>query len=155
MALRAAPSLCCPSGSDTVEGVTHGYIRHGTTRPCFAALSSVLTRRAGSSPSARRATAIQEFLSFLKHIDANVPPDLDIHLGPSTTVQHPQACQGHSLARGPSPEDQDPLHPHLLRPGRNQVEIWFNIIGPRRPSAAAPSPPITQLKEKILRFTDH
>ena len=71
---RTQPLL--PLGLGYVEGVTHGYIRHGTTT-LFAALD-VATGRvlAQCRPRHRH----QEFLGFLKHIDANVPPDLDIHL---------------------------------------------------------------------------
>ena len=71
---RTQPLL--PLGLGYVEGVTHGYIRHGTTT-LFAALD-VATGQilAQCKPRHRH----QEFLSFLKHIDANVPPDLDVHL---------------------------------------------------------------------------
>ncbi len=71
---RTQPML--PLGLGYVEGVTHGYVRHGTTN-LFAALD-VATGRviAQCKPRHRH----QEFLSFLRHIDANVPPDLDVHL---------------------------------------------------------------------------
>ena len=68
-------SPCCllPLGLGYVEGVAHGYIRHGTTTP-FAALD-VATGRVLAQCKARHRH--QEFLSFLRHIDANVPPGLD------------------------------------------------------------------------------
>jgi putative transposase len=55
-------------GLGYVEGITHDYVRHGTTT-LFAAMDiasgQVLTQ---CKPRHRH----QEFLSFLKHIDANV-----------------------------------------------------------------------------------
>lgn len=63
-------------GLGYVEGVTHDYVRHGTTT-LFAALDiasgRVLTRCA---PMHRH----QEFLQFLKQIQQNVPTHFDIHL---------------------------------------------------------------------------
>lgn len=65
-----------PMGLGYVEGVTHDYVRHGTTT-LFAALdiatSMVFT---DCKPRHRH----QEFLSFLKRIDAAVPAHLDVHL---------------------------------------------------------------------------
>ena len=64
---RTQPVL--PMGLGYVEGITHDYVRHGTTT-LFAALDiangSVLTQ---CKPQHRH----QEFLSFLRHIEANVP----------------------------------------------------------------------------------
>jgi putative transposase len=71
---RTQPML--PMGFGYVEGVTHDYKRHGTTT-LFAALNildgSILAQ---CKPRHRH----QEFLSFLRHIEANVPAELDIHL---------------------------------------------------------------------------
>lgn len=71
---RTQPLLLLSLGY--VEGVTHGYVRHGTTT-LFAALD-VATGQvlAQCKPRHRH----QEFLAFFAHIDANVPPDLDVHL---------------------------------------------------------------------------
>ena len=71
---RTQPLL--PMGFGYVEGVTHDYKRHGTTT-LFAALD-VLTGQvlAQCKPRHRH----QEFLSFLRAIEAAVPPDLDMHL---------------------------------------------------------------------------
>jgi putative transposase len=71
---RTQPVL--PMGLGYVEGVIHNYVRHGTTF-LFAALDlasgQVLTR---CQPRHRH----QEFLQFRKDIEANEPPELDIHL---------------------------------------------------------------------------
>ena len=65
-----------PMGLGYVEGVTHDYIRHGTTT-LFAALDvatgEVITQ---CKPRHRH----QEFLGFLRQIEKSVPGDLDIHL---------------------------------------------------------------------------
>lgn len=71
---RTQPML--PMGLGYVEGVTHDYKRHGTTT-LFAALDVLHgTIIAQCKPRHRH----QEFLGFLRTIEANVPQDLDIHL---------------------------------------------------------------------------
>ena len=83
---RSQPLL--PLGLGYAEGVTHDYKRHGTTT-LFAALDvatgEVLTQ---CKPRHRH----QEFLQFLRHIDANVPTDLDVHL--IVDAQHHGALGG-------------------------------------------------------------
>ena len=108
-------------GLGYVEGVTHDYIRHGTTT-LFAALDvatgQVLAR---CKPRHRH----QEFLQFLKHIDANVPPELDVHLVVDNYSTHKHAKVKRWLAARPR------YHMHFTptySPWLNQVEIWFNII---------------------------
>ena len=70
---RTQPML--PMGFGYVEGVTHDYVRHGTTT-LFAALN-VLNGAilATCKPRHRH----QEFLSFLREIDKAVPEGLDVH----------------------------------------------------------------------------
>ncbi len=142
---RTQPLL--PLGLGYVEGVTHGYLRHGTTT-LFAALD-VATGRvlAQCKPRHRH----QEFLGFLKHIDAHVPPDLDIHLVVDNYGTHKHARVKRWLAARPR------YHLHFTptyASWLNQVEIWFHIITQqaiRRGSFAS----VTQLKAKIRHFTDH
>src|SRR5215469_7694765 len=71
---RAQPML--PLGLGYVEGMTHDYRRHGTTT-LFAALDAangkVLTP---CRPRHRH----QEYLSFLREIEKNVPENLDVHI---------------------------------------------------------------------------
>jgi len=71
---RTQPLL--PMGLGYVEGVTHDYIRHGTTT-LFAALDIATGQVLTSCKNRHRH---QEYLQFLKQVDANVPPDLEIHL---------------------------------------------------------------------------
>ena len=142
---RTQPLL--PLGLGYVEGVTHGYTRHGTTT-LFAALDIATGQvLAQCKPRHRH----QEFLGFLKHIEANVPPDLDVHLVVDNYSTHKHARVKRWLA------DRPRYHLHFTptySSWLNQVEIWFNIItrqAIRRGSFAS----VTQLKERILRFTDH
>ena len=141
---RTQPLL--PLGLGYVEGVTHGYIRHGTTT-LFAALDvatgQVLTQ---CKPRHRH----QEFLSFLRHIDANVPGDLDVHLVVDNYGPHKHAKVKRWIAARPG------YHIHFTptySSWLNQVEIWFNIITQkaiRRGSFSS----VTELKDKIRHFTD-
>ena len=141
---RTQPLL--PLGLGYVEGVTHGYIRHGTTT-LFAALD-VATGQilAQCKPRHRH----QEFLSFLKHMDANVPPDLDVHLVVDNYSTHKHVKVKRWLAARPR------YHIHFTPTYSswiNQVEIWFNIITQkaiRRGSFSS----VRQLVDKIRYFTD-
>jgi hypothetical protein len=69
-------------GLGYIEGVTHDYVRHGTTT-LFAALDiancTVITQ---SQPRH------QEFLTFLRHIDKNVPEELELHLVLDNDASH-------------------------------------------------------------------
>lgn len=141
---RTQPLL--PLGLGYVEGVTHGYIRHGTTS-LFAALDiasgQVLTQ-------CKRRHRHQEFLAFLKHIDQNVPPDLDIHLVVDNYATHKHAKVKRWLGARPRYHiHYTPTYSSWI----NQVEIWFNIITQkaiRRGSFSC----VGELVDKIQRFTD-
>jgi len=116
---RTQPVL--PLGLGYVEGVTHDYVRHGTTT-LFAALDiasgKVLTQ---CKPRHRH----QEFLSFLRHIDNNVPGDLDIHLIIDNYATHKHAKVRTWLAARPRYHvHYTPTYASWL----NQVERWFGLI---------------------------
>ena len=116
---RTQPLL--PLGLGYVEGVTHNYIRHGTTT-LFAALEiasgKVLTQ---CKPRHRH----QEFLQFLKYIDRNVPDDLDIHLVIDNYSTHKhEKVKRWIAARGRYHVHYTPTYASWL----NQVEIWFGIL---------------------------
>jgi hypothetical protein len=71
---RTAP--CLPVLPATPARMTHGYVRHGTTSPFAAkdiASGSVIALH-------DRRHRHQEFLRFLKLIDAAVPSGLELHL---------------------------------------------------------------------------
>jgi putative transposase len=116
---RTQPVL--PMGVGYVEGVTHDYVRHGTTT-LFAALDiatgKVLT-------SCKRRHRHQEYLQFLKQIDENVPENLEIHLVVDNYATHKHAKIKRWLAAHPRYQvHYTPTYASWL----NQVEIWFKII---------------------------
>ena len=116
---RTQPVL--PMGLGYVEGITHDYIRHGTTT-LFAALDIATGQILAQCKKRHRH---QEFLRFLKHIDANVPEDLDIHLVVDNYSTHKHTKVKRWLAVHPRYQvHYTPTYSSWL----NQVEIWFNII---------------------------
>ena len=119
---RTQPLL--PIGLGYVEGVTHDYTRHGTTT-LFAALDMQSGEILSQCKARHRH---QEFLAFLRHIDAHVPPDLDLHLVLDNygTHRHPRVKAW--LARRPR------YHLHFTptyASWLNQVERWFGLITQR------------------------
>ena len=139
---RTQPVL--PMGLGYVEGVTHQYVRHGTLT-LFAALDlesgQVITQ-------CKKRHRHQEFLQFLKHVDANVPKKFDIHLVVDNYATHKHAKIRNWIAARPRYHiPYTPTYSSWL----NQVEIWFNIITQkaiRRGSFRNTK----QLREKIDRF---
>jgi putative transposase len=119
---RTQPML--PMGFGYIEGVTHDYERHGTTT-LFAALNvldgSVLAQ---CKPRHRH----QEFLAFLRHIEANVPTKLDIHLIVDNYATHKHPKVRAWLARRPRWRLHfTPTYASWL----NQVERFFALITQR------------------------
>ena len=119
---RTQPLL--PLGLGYVEGVTHDYVRHGTTT-LFAALNiatgQVLT-------TCKKRHRHQEFLSFLRDIEANVPKNLDVHLVIDNYCTHKHEKVRRWIAARPRYHvHYTPTYSSWL----NQVEIWFNIITQR------------------------
>jgi len=116
---RTQPVL--PMGLGYLEGVTHDYYRHGTTT-LFAALNvldgSVITQ---CKPRHRH----QEFLSFLNHLDRNVPADLEVHLIADNYATHKHPRVKAWLARHLRfVIHYTPTYSSWL----NQVERWFGLI---------------------------
>ena len=109
---RTQPLL--PMGFGYVEGVTHDYKRHGTTT-LFAALD-VLTGQvlAECKPRHRH----QEFLGFLRAIEAAVPPDLDVHLIVDNYRTHKHAKVRAWLAARPR------WHLHFVP----TYSSWLNLV---------------------------
>jgi putative transposase len=119
---RTQPLL--PMGLGYVEGVTHDYIRHGTTT-LFAALD-VATGEVISQCKPRHRH--QEFLGFLRQIEKSVPEDLDVHLIVDNYCTHKHAKVRSWLAQRPR------FHVHYTptyASWLNQVERWFGIITQR------------------------
>jgi putative transposase len=119
---RTQPVL--PMGLGYVEGITHDYVRHGTTT-LFAALDvangQVISR-------VRAQHRHQEFLDFLRQIDKQTPPELDLHLIVDNYVTHKHTKVKAWLARHPR------VHMHFTptySSWLNQVERWFALITER------------------------
>jgi putative transposase len=119
---RTQPTL--PLGLGYVEGVTHDYVRHGTTT-LFAALDVASGRVIAKCKQRHRH---QEFLAFLRDIEAAVPARLDVHLIADNYATHKHPLVRRWLAARPR------FHVHYTptySSWLNQVEIWFNIITQR------------------------
>ncbi|AGW95555.1 IS630 family transposase [Cupriavidus sp. DF5525] len=142
---RTQPML--PMGLGYVEGVTHDYVRHGTTT-LFAALNvlngAVL---AECKPRHRH----QEFLAFLRSIDKAVPAELDVHCIVDNYSSHKHPKVKAWLAARPR------WHMHFIptySSWLNQVERFFSIItgkAIRRGSFTS----VKELVQKIDRFVAH
>ncbi|MDE0152628.1 MAG: IS630 family transposase [Gammaproteobacteria bacterium] len=141
---RTQPLL--PMGLGYTEGVTHDYVRHGTPT-LFAALDvatgAILTQ---CRPRHRH----QEFLAFLRHIEASVPETLDVHLIVDNYCTHKHAKVKAWLARRPR------YHVHYTPTYAcwlNQVERWFGLITQqaiRRGSFSS----VKELTRKIEAFVE-
>lgn len=142
---RSQPVL--PMGLGYVEGVTSNYFRHGTTT-LFAALDITHGTVLGQCKARHRH---QEFLSFLRHIEKNVPTELDIHLVMDNYATHKHPKVRAWLARRPR------FHVHFTptyASWLNQVERWFGIISQRAIKRGS----FTSVKELIARiehFIEH
>ncbi len=142
---RTQPLL--PMGLGYVEGVTHDYVRHGTTT-LFAALDvatgEVLTQ-------CKRRHRHQEFLAFLRHIDASVPKTLDVHLIVDNYATHKHPKVKAWLARRPRYTlHYTPTYASWI----NQVERWFGLITQQAIRRGSFSN-VKELTRKINDFVEH
>jgi transposase len=104
---------------------THDYKRHGTTT-LFAALN-VLEGLVISSCMPRHRH--QEWIKFLKHIDASTPAELDLHLIADNYATHKHPKVKRWLARHPR------FHMHFIPTSSswlNLVERWFRDLTQHR-----------------------
>ena len=142
---RTQPML--PMGLGYVEGVTHDYVRHGTTT-LFAALN-VMNGQVITQCRARHRH--QEFLDFLREIDKAVPPELDVHCVADNYASHKHPKVRAWLAQRPR------WHMHFVptySSWLNQVERFFAIITDkaiRRGSFKS----VRELTKKINNFVEH
>ena len=141
---RTQPLL--PMGLGYVEGVTHNYVRHGSTT-LFAALD---VATGAVLAQCKRRHRHQEFLAFLRHIDANVPAPLDIHLIVDNYATHKHPKVKAWLARRPRYHlHYTPTYASWI----NQVERWFGLITQqaiRRGSFSS----VKELTRKINAFVE-
>jgi putative transposase len=119
---RTQPLL--PLGLGYVEGVTHNYVRHGTTT-LFAALDLASGRVLTQT---KRRHRHQEFLQFLRQIEAAVPKDLVVHVIVDNYATHKHGTVRRWLGARPRFQvHYTPTYASWL----NQVEIWFALITQR------------------------
>jgi len=107
------------------QTMTHDYKRNGTTT-LFAALNVVEGRLIGRCMSRHRH---QEFIKFLKQIDSETPPELDLHLivDNYATHKHPNVQKWLKRHRR--------FHLHFIPTSSswlNLVERWFREITDKR-----------------------
>ncbi len=142
---RTQPTL--PIGLGYLAGVTHGYVRHGTTT-LFAALDVASGQILAKCKQRHRH---QEFLAFLRDIDASVPKKLDVHLIVDNYATHKHQSVRRWLAARPR------FHVHYTptySSWLNQVEIWFNIIT-QRAIRRGTFRSVRELRRKIEEFVEH
>ena len=116
---RTQPIL--PLAPGVPERRTHDYMRHGTTT-LFAALDIATGEVIGELHRRHRSS---EFLQFLRTIDANVPPELDVHLVMDNYGTHKTPSIKAWFARHPR------FHVHFTPTSAswlNQVERWFATL---------------------------
>lgn len=116
---RTQPIL--PLAPGIPERRTHDYMRHGTTT-LFAALDIATGKVIGELHRRHRSS---EFLQFLRTIETNVPPNLDVHLVMDNYGTHKTPSIKAWFARHPR------FHVHFTPTSAswiNQVERWFATI---------------------------
>jgi len=116
---RTQPSL--PMKPGRAQTFTHDYKRNGTTT-LFAALNVASGQVIGACHQQHRH---QEYLSFLKHIDQNIPADLDIHVIADNYATHKHPDVKAWLAKHPR------FHIHYTPTSSswlNLVERWFRDL---------------------------
>jgi putative transposase len=139
---RTQPVL--PMGLGYVEGITHDYVRHGTTT-LFAALNIANGTILAQCKQRHRH---QEFLSFLRHIELNVPHTLEVHLVCDNYATHKHPRVRAWFARRPR------FHVHFTptySSWLNQVELWFAKIE-RDLIARGIFTSVPDLRKKLLQY---
>lgn len=109
---RTAPVL--PMLPGTPARATHDYVRHGTSS-LYAALDLSTGKVIGSLHSRHRA---QEFLAFLKKIDAAVPAELDCHVVLDNASTHKTPAVKRWLTN----------HPRFVLHFTPTSSSWLNLV---------------------------
>ena len=139
---RTAPFL--PMMPTTPARRTHDYVRNGTTS-LFAALDVATGPVIGKCYRRHRH---QEFLRFLKLIDAAVPKDLDLHLVLDNYATHKTPAVHQWLLRHPR------FHLHFTPTSSswlNLVERWFAELTNRKLRRSAHRS-VTELEADIRKW---
>ncbi|MYG37768.1 MAG: hypothetical protein F4162_01875 [Synechococcus sp. SB0676_bin_10] len=116
----------------SVEGVTHDHRRNGR-QPC---LLPWMAPRATCRRSARVASDITEFLSFLQEIEGNVPSHVDSHLSIDNYCIHQRSKGKEWLGQRPR------FHLHLTPTYGSGSSKWnaAAAAGARTPWTVVPAP---------------
>ena len=109
---RSAPVL--PMMPGMPERRTHDYVRYGTTS-LFAALDVATGKVIGQHQRRHRH---QEFLRFLKTIDANTPAELDLHL----------ICDNYATHKTPAVKAWLAAHPRFHLHFTPTSGSWLNLV---------------------------
>jgi transposase len=142
---RTQPGL--PLKKGRCGTMTHDYQRHGTTT-LFAALEVLTGQLIGTCLPQHRH---QEWLRFLRLIDTQTPPALDLHLIVDNYATHKHPTFQRWLGRHPR------FHMHFIPTSSswlNLVERWFREITDkriRRDSFRS----VRQLIETIMKYIEH
>jgi transposase len=98
----------------TPARASHDYVRHGTSS-LYAALDLTTGKVIGALHGRHRA---QEFVAFLKTIDANVPADLDVHLVLDNASTH----------KTPAVQRWLTAHPRFVVHFTPTSASWLNLV---------------------------
>ena len=98
----------------TPARASHDYVRHGTSSP-YAALDLATGKVIGSLHARHRS---QEFLAFLKKIDAEVPADLDCHVALDNASTHKTPAVKRWLTN----------HPRFVLHFTPTSSSWLNLV---------------------------
>jgi transposase/DNA-binding CsgD family transcriptional regulator len=127
--------------------LTHDYKRNGTTT-LFAAIELAEGKVIAECMPRHRH---QEWLKFLKKIDAETPPDLDLHLIVDNYATHKHPKVQKWLAR------HKRFHMHFIPTSSswlNVIERWFRDITDRRIRRGV-FKSVAQLEQAIREYIDH
>jgi transposase len=121
---RTAPLL--PLRPGLPERQTHDYKRHGTTT-LFAAFNILNGKVIGSCLARHRG---RDFVRFLRQLEKEVPPELEVHLILDNYSTH----KSETVQRWLKPKARRRFHFHFTPTSSswlNQVERWFGLITDR------------------------
>jgi transposase len=114
---------CLPLGRDHTQTRTHDYVRNGTTT-LFAALEVAQGKLIASQ--GRKRHGVDQWLEFLRRIDAATPPELDLHL----IADHYHTHKNQERAGEAFGDQQRWLarHPRFLMHFIPTSSSWLNLV---------------------------
>ena len=139
---RSQPSL--PMVKGRCGTMTHDYKRNGTTT-LFAAIEMAQGKVIATTMKRHRH---QEWIAFLKQIDAETPPDLDLHVIADNLATHKHPKVNRRLARHPR------FHMHFTPTSSswaNMIERFFRELSEKRLKRGV-FRSVPQLEQAIMDF---